>query len=151
MLVKNRLLNTRQNSALPLMAAAITLLLASVAFMFGPQKAQSAPSKNPTATSTGETAANCSKQNANSLRVTLPLNTNRKSSSPVPVNFLGLTSTTFFDEGESQWCWKSTCEHLMWTCTNGGTIRDVNGCCVGCTGLDGHENVDCCPDRPLEN
>jgi hypothetical protein len=39
-----------------------------------------------------------------------------------------------FDEemiSDGQWCWKQSCEHIEWVCSQ-GVAEDVNGCCVRC-------------------
>jgi hypothetical protein len=66
---------------------------------------------------------------------------------PPPVKYVGMASDEFLAE-DTQWCWKQSCEHNAWTCSQGVT-EDVNGCCVRCCweGTSNCSESRCCGSR----
>ena len=68
---------------------------------------------------------------------------------PPPVKRVGYLQ--FQTNSDGQWCWKQSCEHIEWVCSE-GVAEDVNGCCVRCCmeGVPGYCSESRCCESRLE-
>lgn len=148
MLIKNRTPRTWLNIqtlrgerkfAAVLMTAIIALLIVPATLTLGMQKAQTLPPKE-------KKEQSCSKP----VGTNLPLNLSRRPAPPTRVSFLGLARATFEETGgDVQWCWKRSCEHLAWECSEGDAV-DIDGCSVKCCNEFGCSDPGVCPPGELE-